>query len=351
MTHFSSVEIIGSGLIGTSIGLALAQKGIQVSMKDLNPRAQAMANDLVGGSELSDPELIVIAVPVSAFPTVLKGLESRDLKSVIIDVVSIKAKVKVEVSSFPSLVERFVPSHPMAGREVGGAESARSDLFEGRAWIIDTSSASARSIKIGRELITSLGAVAVEMDSIEHDQAVALVSHLPQLLSSLLASQLQGKPEAWLDLAGGGLRDTTRIAGSEPSLWKEIISHNSEAIVPLLKKVSTDLQSLITQISNEDVVEEFIASGQKGRALIPGKHGGKARDYTYLPIVIQDKPGQLAAIFEECATAGVNVEDLSIEHSPGQETGLITLALNQSDAKKLSEHLLIKGWNVHSPRR
>jgi prephenate dehydrogenase len=195
-----------------------------------------------------------------------------------------------------------------------------------------------------------MGAVAVEMDSAEHDQAVALVSHLPQLISSLLAAQLQGKPESWLSLAGGGLRDTTRIAGSDPLLWREIIALNSEAVLPLLKEVAEDLNSLISEIANEDSVEKFITAGRHGRALIPGKHGGKAREYTFLPIVIEDKPGQLAAIFDECATVGVNIEDLSIEHSPGQETGLITLALNQSDALKLAEHLKIQGWNVHSPR-
>jgi prephenate dehydrogenase len=93
-----------------------------------------------------------------------------------------------------------------------------------------------------------------------------------------------------------------------------------------------------------------IAAGQKGRARIPGKHGGKAREYTYLPIVIEDKPGQLAALFDECADASVNVEDLTIEHSPGQFTGLITLALSEADAQKLTEHLKINGWSVHSPR-
>jgi prephenate dehydrogenase len=84
--------------------------------------------------------------------------------------------------------------------------------------------------------------------------------------------------------------------------------------------------------------------------MIPGKHGGVARNYTYLPVVIEDKPGQLAALFDECARAKVNVEDLAIEHSPEQYTGLITLALSQSDAEKLHRHLLEQGWSAHSPR-
>ena len=98
------------------------------------------------------------------------------------------------------------------------------------------------------------------------------------------------------------------------------------------------------------MVAEVIAAGQRGRDLIPGKHGGQQRSYTYLPIVIEDKPGQLAALFDECAAAQVNVEDLSIEHSPEQYTGLITLALSQSDAAKLYEHLLEQGWRAHAPR-
>ena len=351
MAKLSSVEIIGSGLIGTSIGLALAQKGVLVSMKDQDARSEAMARDLVGHADIADPEVIISAVPVSAFKSVLEGVAQRNFKGALIDVASIKIKPNVEVLAFPSLAERFVPSHPMAGREVGGAESARADLFEGRAWIVDIGVTNGGALELARELISLTGAVVVEMDSAEHDQAVALVSHLPQLISSILAAQLRGKPESWLSLAGGGLRDTTRIAGSDPLLWREIIALNSEAVLPLLKEIAKDLQSLISEIGDQDFVEKFITAGQQGRALIPGKHGGKAREYTFLPIVIDDKPGQLAAIFDECASVGVNIEDLSIEHSPGQETGLITLALNQSDASKLSEHLKIQGWNVHSPRR
>jgi prephenate dehydrogenase len=98
------------------------------------------------------------------------------------------------------------------------------------------------------------------------------------------------------------------------------------------------------------VIEEFIAKGRSGREKIPGKHGGRPRDYAYLPIVIEDKPGQLAALFQECAGAQVNVEDLSIEHSPGQFTGLVTLALSPTDVERLASHLAQRGWNVHSLR-
>jgi prephenate dehydrogenase len=196
-----------------------------------------------------------------------------------------------------------------------------------------------------------LGGHQIDLDSTEHDRAVALVSHLPQLVSSLLAKQLNGGEERWLDLAGAGLRDTTRIAGSDSKLWREIITANSQALTPLLLALQNDLNGLISSIEDENSVAELINEGQKGRARIPGKHGGKAREYTFLPIVIEDKPGQLAALFEECAQASVNVEDLTIEHSPGQFTGLITLALSENDAAKLSDHLKNNGWSVHAPKK
>jgi prephenate dehydrogenase len=184
----------------------------------------------------------------------------------------------------------------------------------------------------------------------EHDKAVGLISHLPQIMSSLLAAQLEGAPAEWLDLAGSGLRDTTRIAASNPTLWREILTANRQALTPLLDRVIEDLKGLQLSLNSESEVEEFIQGGNRGRSMIPGKHGGVARNYVHLPVVIEDKPGQLAALFDECASAQVNVEDLSIEHSPEQYTGLITLALSKSDADKLYHHLVAQGWSAHSPR-
>ena len=108
---------------------------------------------------------------------------------------------------------------------------------------------------------------------------------------------------------------------------------------------------MIDSLDNQEAIAAIIAKGREGRAKIPGKHGGKAREYTYLPIVIDDKPGQLGAIFNECAAMSVNVEDLSIEHSPGQLNALITLALSNEDAITLSNHLSSIGWNVHPIRK
>jgi prephenate dehydrogenase len=201
------------------------------------------------------------------------------------------------------------------------------------------------------ELIETLGATPIELSATDHDAAVAKISHLPQIASSLLAKQLRGTPVEWMELAGQGLRDTTRIAASDEQLWKEIIHSNRAEISELLISLQNDLNQMINSLGEPAQIAELIAAGREGKDLIPGKHGGRAREYSYVPIVIDDKPGQLGAIFNECAAMQVNVEDLNIEHSPGQLSALITLSLSSSDAEKLSAHLTSIGWNVHPVRK
>ena len=352
---FSSIRIIGSGLIGTSIGLALAARGVQVEMLDLDQKAQKLAQDLIASEISGAPEVILFAIPASALAETFEREFALNPGSKFIDIASVKTKPQVEVSRISGGSSRFLATHPMAGREVGGAASARADLFEGRTWIYcptfaDGAQVDSDVLETGLWLINSLGATPISMSASRHDSAVALVSHLPQIVASLLAGQLKGAKSEDLDLAGAGLRDTTRIAASDPELWQEIISSNAQEILPLLINLQNDLGSLIQSLDDPVKVGSFIAAGNEGRSKIPGKHGGKAREYTQLPVVIEDKPGQLAALFDECAKASVNVEDLTIEHSPGQFTGLITLALSASDAAILQKHLEESGWNVHAPR-
>ncbi len=347
----SHIRIVGSGLIGSSIALAAVAKGIGVTMSDIDPAAASLAQDLVGEAPSGHPvDLTLIASPVSTVSAVIKDEIEQGLNLGFIDISSVKVNPVVEVSALGLDMSRFLPTHPMAGREVGGAESARGDLFQDRPWIIDSTGVSPELLAAGRELIEICGAHLIDMPVAVHDQAVALVSHLPQIMSSALAATLEGAPAEWLDLAGSGLRDTTRIAASDSRLWREIISANAQAIKPILDRVISDLSDLSSSLDNPGAIDEFIKSGNRGRSMIPGKHGGVARNYTFLPVVIEDKPGQLAALFDECASAQVNVEDLTIEHSPEQFTGLITLALSKSDAEKLHIHLLSKGWRAHSPR-
>jgi len=346
------VRIVGSGLIGTSIGLGLVQRGISVQMVDSDPDAQALAIDLIGGVEVSTPEIVVLALPTSKLPLVIEDEFQLNPHSTFMDVGSVKNEVQLYVKTITGLSARFLPTHPMAGREIGGAASARADLFQGRSWILTPDQdCSSESKDLVLELIHQLGATPIELPADAHDAAVARISHLPQIAASLVAKQLTGTPAEWMELAGQGLRDTTRIAGSDENLWKEIIFSNRTEIAELLINLQNDLSKMINSLDDSSKIAELIAAGRDGKAMIPGKHGGKAREYSYLPIVIDDKPGQLAAIFNECAAMQVNVEDLSIEHSPGQLSALITLSLSAVDAEKLSNHLTSIGWNVHPVRK
>ena len=348
----SKVRIVGSGLIGTSIALGLVQRGVSIQMIDASPSAQSLATDLVGGVEVADPELVIFALPTSRLPMIIQNEFELNPNSTFMDVGSVKVEVELQIERFSGLKTRFVPTHPMAGREIGGAGSARADLFQGRSWILTpTTELSRASKELVVEVISTLGATPIELSASDHDRAVAKISHLPQIASSLLAKQLINTPTEWMELAGQGLRDTTRIAGSDESLWKEIIHSNRVELRQLLTNIQSDLEAMINALDEPAKIAELIALGRQGKAAIPGKHGGVAREYSYLPIVIDDKPGQLGSIFNECAAMNVNVEDLIIEHSPGQLSALITLALSQTDAEKLSAHLTSIGWNVHPIRK
>lgn len=348
----TSVRIVGAGLIGTSIALALRAAGVNVWLSDSNPRSEALARDLMGGDNLFDSmeELCIIATPPDALADVISTEVKRNPALRVMDIGSIKSKPVLDVSTSALPVSRFAPTHPMAGREISGPESARGDLFQGRPWILCLEGVEPELVAMVEEVVALCGANPIRRTVAEHDRAVALVSHLPQIVASLLAAQLQGADPLDMELSGAGLRDTTRIADSDPQLWSQIIAGNSQALRPLLINLQSDLSQAIQSLDHPVSMESLVENGRRGRAAIPGKHGGKARNYTYLAIVIDDKPGQLAAIIESCAKAQVNIEDLAIEHTPGQETGLITLAFSPEDSVIVAAHLEKEGWKVHPSR-
>ena len=345
----SSVRIVGSGLIGTSIGLCMKAAGAAVEMVDSDADNAKLAQDLIKSSAIAQPELIVVAVPISANQESVVKLLNENPNSIVCDLASVKSDLLLKVNQLSDQAANFISLHPMAGREVSGAENARADLFKGRAWIaISDVSTSEKAKKVGSDLVAMCGSTLYWMSSLEHDQTVAKISHLPQILSSLLAGSLLDISSDNLNLSGQGLRDLTRLANSDSKIWSEILLTNKGVISPLLDQLISDLQSLKNSLAKKDQqIVEFMEKGNRGKNKIPGKHGEKARDYSFLPIVIDDKPGELARIFNECANISVNIEDLSIEHSPGQETGLITLALSDTDCEKLSAHLGNLGFKVH----
>jgi prephenate dehydrogenase len=354
MSKLPRVKIQGSGLIGTSCALALKQRGYEVAIFDENSAAQALANDLINNrapSKNFQYDLVLIAVPVSQTFSVLQAEYSLNPNCILLDVGSTKNQLQLEVDELSDVKMRFLGTHPIAGREVSGALGARADLFDGRAWIITpTPQTLPLAISMATEIIEACGATVYSMSPSEHDELLAQISHLPQLVSSMLAGELLTLSEANLSLAGQGLRDTTRLADSSAAIWLDILDSNRELIISKLESFTSRITQLRDALvaRNSNQIAALFKDGNSGRSRISGKHGTRPRSYSYLSIVIPDKPGQLGALFLECATAEVNVEDLALEHSPGQFTGLITLALSESDAIKLEKHLRANNWKVHT---
>ena len=354
MATFSKIKIIGAGLIGTSLALGLKGAGYEISIEDEDPQSEEIAQGLIGQGDLAQmPELVVIATPISTISSLLKEYGTLYPQSTLMDIGGLKSEVIAEIEQIPDLSSRFCATHPMAGREISGALAARGDLFEGRIWLwTPTRNSSALAVERALEVITALGGKKVELTASEHDQTIAGISHLPQIVSSLLSATLLDISDRDISLAGQGLKDVSRLAASNSHLWANLLHSNRRAVGEFLAIYSDYIDDLSISLQNDDLrkTQEILELGRENHARIPGKHGGKKRDYWYLPIIIEDKPGQLAKIFDACALVEANVEDLSIEHTPGQESGLVTLALSKIDSEKVYLQLETDGWKVHQPR-
>ncbi len=350
------VRIVGTGLLGTSIGLALTKLGVEVLLEDASPANLKLAADYGAGrpAEASDqPKVIVVCVP----PDVTSAVVQRELdefpKAVVTDVASVKSQVLEELRDCSADLTRYVGSHPMAGRERGGAISGRADLFVGRPWVISAApESSLAAIAAVEDLAIDLGSAPLKVSANEHDRAVALVSHVPQLVASLLAARLIAAEGSDVSLAGQGLRDTTRIAASDPKLWTQILAANSSEVAPVLKAFEADVHAVVESLENLGMpgslaqISRALEAGNRGIERIPGKHGTKQTTYAQVIVMIADKPGELGRLFNEVGDVGVNIEELKLEHSPSSPIGLVELYVLPAVEKKLITDLESRGWKI-----
>jgi prephenate dehydrogenase len=394
VTPLRQVLIVGAGLLGTSLGLALRSLADppEVVLSDPDQRRVRLAADLGAGHAgppAHDPDLVMVAVPPNVTAEAVLTSLSLYPTATVSDMASVKSQVLLQVyeglddhESF----RRFVGGHPMAGRERSGPEAARGDLFGGQPWLLTPSpDTDPDAVVVVAAMVRSVGAEPVLLSAAAHDQVVAAVSHAPQLVASAMAAQLAGAEAEALALAGPGLRDVTRIAASDPVLWTAIVAANAQPVAEQLDGVIGSLtavrDALRTQppgdakspegeegtgrrlddstdwfsdksanrLNDESVgvVRNLLVRGRAGRARLPGKHGRAAVAYTVVPVVIPDEPGALARLFMAAGEAGVNIEDVSIEHAPGQPVGLVELAVRPERAEALTAGLQARGWRVH----
>ncbi|MFD6951229.1 prephenate dehydrogenase [Nocardiopsis sp. TSRI0078] len=364
------VVVVGTGLIGTSVALALRSRDVDVVLSDPDSASLRLACDLGAGrplEESADPspsvpaDVAVIAAPPAVIPSVLRRAQDRGLAHVYTDVASVKASVLAEAERMGCDMATFVPGHPMGGREKQGPGAARADLFLGRSWALcPTGKADPQAVAAVAEIARLCGADPTVLDAGAHDRAVALVSHAPHVASSAVAARLVSGDGTALTLAGQGVRDVTRVAGGDPAMWAEILTHNAAPVAEVLHEMAADLAATADALraaagreadpSAEILapVRDLLERGRSGHGRIPGKHGTVHRpDYTVIPVVIPDEPGTLGRLFAAAAEAGVNIEDVRIEHTPGLPLGVAQLYLLPDAVDTLSRALAADGWSVH----
>jgi prephenate dehydrogenase len=354
--------VIGTGLIGTSAALALAARGVTVHLADHDPEQARTAAALGAGTD-ETPEgpvdLAIVAAPPAHVAAVLADTMRRGAARGYIDVASVKGGPRRELEALGLDLSSYIGTHPMSGREKSGPLAASADLFEGRPWVLTpTRDTDTEVLNLALELVSHCRAVPVVMDADAHDRAVALVSHMPHLVSSMVAARLEHAEEAAVRLCGQGIRDVTRIAASDPGMWIDILSANPGPVADLLTDVAGDLEETVRALralqSADEVkrgegasgVEDVLRRGNAGQVRVPGKHGSAPRAYEVVAVLIDDQPGQLARIFADAGRAGVNIEDVRIEHATGQQAGLVQLMVEPQAAPVLSAALRERGWAI-----
>jgi prephenate dehydrogenase len=348
------VLVVGAGLLGTSIGLALRRREVDVALRDVNAEHLRLATGL-GAANLDAapaPALVVVAVPPDALAAELVAALGEHEDAVVTDVGSVKAApyAAVRQAVDASALARYVGSHPMAGSERSGPLAASAALFDGRPWAVAAhEDAAPRAVEAVTGLAETCGATPVPFTPEDHDVAVARTSHLPHLLAALVAGRLTAAPRSHLALSGQGVRDVTRIAAGDPGLWQQIIAGNTPAISALLHEVRDDLDTLLRALDSgdRDTVTTVLDRGVAGTAVIPGKHGGPSVAETSVFVAVPDHPGELARLLADAGEIGVNIEDLRIDHDPGRPVGLVELFVSADSVDHLLASLEGRGWTTH----
>ena len=356
------VLVVGTGLIGTSVALALRRADVDVLLSDLDAENLRIAEGNGAGRVLDAgdrPALVVVAVPPRFASQAIADASSRYPAATITDVTSVKQRIMQEAVSLGADPSRLVGGHPMAGREVSGAAGARQDVFDDRLWVVTPLPESGidHVIKVHR-LVSACGAFPVEMTVDDHDAAVALVSHTPQVLSSVLAGQLVDADDDHVRIAGQGLRDMTRIAGSNVGMWSDILAANAGPVADVLDGVIDELQRTVGALREMSVrdeaargaeaVEGVLQQGVAGQLRIPGKHGAAPSAFREINVMLEDSPGELARLVAAVGVARVNLEDIRIEHVLGRPSGLVSLYVRPEDTERLVRSLGVGDFDVRA---
>jgi len=304
--------------------------GWDPSGEALNGAVRVGALDPVSGLDsidLSADDLLVLAGPPSA---VRETLPSLSTPALVIDVASVKAPIVAVART-----DRFVGTHPMAGREVTGPDSARSGLFRGATWVIVTDGAEASDVRIVESIVSDLGARPVRMNAVDHDAAVARISHLPQIVAAALLDGA-GEIDGAMDLAAGSFRDLTRVAASDPSIWMDILTTNRSEVVAAVEALRERLSSLTA--SDDELVATLTEARRLRATLTPG--------VAVVRVALEDRPGEIATVGRALAETGIDVRDLQLRHAPYGGGGILTVSVRDGDEDVFCSALRASGLSA-----
>lgn len=353
MTSPSSrhAHVVGLGLIGSSMALALSEAGWRVTGEDQDFAVvdEALARDVIGPGELSDAhELVVIATPAgvvaSSARRVLDAHPRDDL--IVTDVAGVKGAI---VDAVPD--PRFLAGHPMAGSELRGLAGARADLFRGCTWVLTpTESTSPATYGTLHGVLRELGANVVAVRADDHDRLVAVASHVPHLLAGALmneASRLAEQDAVLLQLAAGGFRDMTRVAAGDPGIWPDVLFENREAVGQALGALERRLAHLRGALDKDDraTLARDLVDASTARRRLPGRALDSA-SLTYLRVAVSDQPGVLATVTRTASELLVNIYDIEIAHGIEGRSGTLLLAVDALQADEFHAALSERGFQV-----
>ena len=357
------VALLGTGLIGGSIGLGLrrSQPGLTITGYDRDPgtAATALRRGAVSrtadnpAAAVSGADLVVLAAPLGQLQELFDAIGPHVAEdATVTDVAS--AKAAVVAAGQGSVGPRFVGGHPMAGSERHGIDAADPDLFDDASWVLTpTEATSSHAYATASELATTLGARVVAVQPMEHDALVARLSHVPQLVASALVdvASTAGDKESLLGLAGGGFRDVTRIAASNPEMWTPILRTNRRAVLDSLARLGESMRDVAALIDGErwSELEAWLGRSRAARLELFAKPDVTGEPIA-LSLVVPDRPGVLAEVTTEAGKLGANIEDLRIVHSTEGGRGRLEIVVaGREQADGLSRALEALGYHVDHP--
>ena len=353
---FTNVAIIGVGLIGGSLGMVLRGRKLAATVTGVGRNAEKLARaQALGavdryttdiGAGVAAADLIVLAVPVGQITTVLSEIVPFvRAESIITDVGSVKKEIVTRAERLMPRRAHFVGGHPMTGSERTGVENADPYLFESAYYVLTpTRSTHPGALEVMQRLVQAIGARLIILSPEEHDFLVAGVSHLPHLVAAALVNAVNAirDPEKILSLAAGGFRDTTRIAGGDPGLWRDILVANREMVIEFLSLFRSQLAEAENALDtgHAETLYRWLAKAASLRETLPGKMKGYLRDLYDIVITIPDRPGSIAATAGILAAAGINIADIEIMRVREGEGGTVRLGFASPDDQQRAVDLL-----------